>query len=237
MFHDVPFWLHGLTFAPDDRSSGGTNGGKDKQKPTESDDQDNSDDDSDETDDADGDSEKSKAKSGKPKSDDKQFTNEDVERIVQERLERDRKSQAKKAEKELTDAQKKKLRDAKSFEELSDTLTAENGTQAATITTLETERDDLKAKLESANKAMDSYIAVLREGHPDSVLKLLKGLSQADQLEWLAENRPETDGDDDSAKKSFKKIEKTAKSDKPKPSEEETEKARQRTARAVNNNF
>lgn len=234
MIHNLPFWLQGLTFAPDDKSSGGTNGTKDKQKPTESEGQDDSDDSADDTEDADGEGKKAE----KPKSKEKSYSKEEVEEIVQDRLKRDRESSAKKAEKELTDAQKKKLRDAKSFEELSDTLNSENATQAATISGLETERDDLKGKLELANKAMESYIAVLREGHPDSVLKLLKGLSFAEQLEWLAENRPETTGDDDGGKKPFKKIEKTAKSDKQKtPSEEETEQARLRQARSVSSNF
>lgn len=52
----------------------------------------------------------------------------------------------------------------------------------------------LEQELERSNKALETYVATLREGLPQSVLVLLDGRPLPDQLEWLTQNRDEVLG-------------------------------------------
>lgn len=231
MKHDIPFWLRGFCFAPDD---GGGTGGKANTKPT-----DDSADETDDQDDAENAGSDDEGKGGKKPVPEKTFTQAELDQHIADRLKRERDKREKDQKAELTEAQKKKLKDSKSFEELTDVQAGEIATLTADKTTAETERDAAKTELEAANKAIGTYVESLKAGHPDSVLKLLAKQPLADQLEWLLENKPAPSDDDAGTIKPLtKKIPPTGKSDKAKPpSDNELEDARNTSARSMISNF
>ena len=124
--------------------------------------------------------------------DERTFTQADVDRLIEDRLKR----AADKAEKDRLKAgeaaESKRLEDQKEFEKLATQ-------RAGRITELEAEAEKattLTEQLERSNKALSTYVATLREGLPQSVLVLLDKSDIVEQLEWLAENREAIIGND-----------------------------------------
>ncbi len=116
------------------------------------------------------------------------FTQQDVDRIVNERLERERKKAEERERKAREDAEAKALQDNQQYKELSEK-------QAKQLLDAETDLADTQAKLESAEadrdryqKALNSYVQKQREGVPESIGALLDNLDPVAQLDWLTEN-------------------------------------------------
>ena len=115
---------------------------------------------------------------------------------AQEKWEADAAEAKKKAEE---DAEATRLEEQKKFEELAQkratkvtALEAEAETNKTITVELSADRDRYKA-------ALESYVASVREGIPDHLLKLLEALDPVQQLEYLTENaealgRPEREG-------------------------------------------
>jgi hypothetical protein len=123
-------------------------------------------------------------KGGEPGQGDKQFTQADLDRIVTERLDRERKAREKEAEKVKTIAEQKALEDEKKWQELAEkqkTQIADFEKSAGELTTLK----DTHAKYE---KALKAYLETQRKGLPDHIVKLLDKLDPVEQLEYIAAN-------------------------------------------------
>lgn len=77
------------------------------------------------------------------------------------------------------------------FKELAEQRIAEVAELSTQVTTLASERDDAKADLERANKALKTYLDDLEKdlAVTDAVKELLEGKSVVDRLEWLTKHR------------------------------------------------
>lgn len=118
------------------------------------------------------------------------FTQADVDRLIEDRIRREREKADKERRKAEEAAEAKRLEDQKEFEQLANQ-------RAERIKELEAETDKattLAEELERSNTALETYVATLREGLPQSVLVLLDGRPLPDQLEWLTANRDEVLG-------------------------------------------
>lgn len=116
------------------------------------------------------------------------FTQADIDRIVTERLERERKKSDEKARKAAEDVQAKALEEQSKFQELAQ----QRGTK---VTELETSVADLTTKLETAQKDTERYqkaltniLAEQLKRVPEHLTSLLSKLDPVEQLEWLAAN-------------------------------------------------
>lgn len=135
------------------------------------------------TEDATGDNGGDDKKSAEPK-----FTQADIDRIVTERLERERKKSDDKAQKAKEEAEAKALEEQQKFQELAE----KRGTK---VTELETSVTDLTTKLETATAKAERFEAALngllekqRKAVPEHLVALLDKLDPVEQLEWLASN-------------------------------------------------
>lgn len=114
----------------------------------------------------------------------KAFSQADVDRIVQDRLERERAKAEKEREKAEKAADEKRLAEQQKWQELA-------AKRQGDIEALEAQIDDLKteaAKVQKYAKALEGYRDALIESVPDPVKELLKGMDIADQLSWLSAN-------------------------------------------------
>lgn len=118
------------------------------------------------------------------------FTQADVDRIVNERLKRAAEKADEERQKAEADAEAKRLEDQKEFE----TLATQRAERIRELETKLEQATAVEQELERSNKALETYVAALRDGLPQSVLVLLDGRPLPDQLEWLTQNRDEVLG-------------------------------------------
>ena len=116
------------------------------------------------------------------------FTQADIDRIVTERLDREKRVNEEKARKSAEEAAAKALKENSQFKELSETqattlLNKETALTAATgqVTTLTQERDKYK-------NALEQHVKERRTGLPDHITALLDVLDPLVQLDWLTKN-------------------------------------------------
>lgn len=116
------------------------------------------------------------------------FTQADVDKIVQERLARERQKAEERERKAREEAEAKALAENDQYKELSEK-------QAKQLLDAETELADAKAQLDAATQekeryqqALEGYVAKQREGVPDHIGALLDNLDPVAQLEWLTVN-------------------------------------------------
>lgn len=110
----------------------------------------------------------------------KAYTKDELEAIVKDRLERERKSAERKAEKDKASAQQQALESQQEWEKLANQ-------RKAVLDTLQP-RAELADKYETA---LNTYVTKEREGLPASVVSLLDKMDYADQIEWIANNKAE----------------------------------------------
>lgn len=130
---------------------------------------------------------KDEDKDGKNK---KTFTQDEVNTLIGERLNRDRETLRNQIKAEIDEeARQKQLTDQKQFE----TLANERQTK---ITTLEGEKTRLEADLatsgeevKSLKAIVDTYLKKEREGVSEPIIAILDKLSPVEQLEWLSANK------------------------------------------------
>lgn len=258
MRHDL--WRRGFYYAPDGKGGGAGTGkpkpqGDGKPDPTKKpaakkpvvkgkkpdpddeadDDEESADDSSDEADDDDGDDEEGDT-SAKKKPAERTYSKEDLERIVEKRLERDRE----KRERDEAKARRDQLREDGETDELNRELTDANTTLQAQNDAYETQVEAITEERDALEGSVTKYVNLLKKGHPEPVLKLLNSLPVADQLNWLIDN-PLTEGEGDAnGKKPPKKIPSTTKGDGDKLNKlgaEEDEEGRKAFSRTVHNSF
>lgn len=116
------------------------------------------------------------------------FTQADIDRIITERLERERKKSEEKTKRATEEAQAKALEEQQKFQELAQ----QRGTKVAELEALSTE---LSTKLEATDatakryqKALNTILAEQLKRVPDHLTGLLNRLDPVEQLEWLAQN-------------------------------------------------
>lgn len=130
----------------------------------------------------DGDGEKDKGK------DEKTFTQSELETIVKDRLDRERRKAEKESEKKKETEKAERLKEQEKFKELSETQAAQIADLTAQNESITTELEDLKAIHTKYEKAIKAHLETQREGLPDHVLALLDKLDPVDQLEYIANN-------------------------------------------------
>lgn len=112
------------------------------------------------------------------KPEEKQFTQADIERIIAERLDRERKKAEEKAAKAQAEAEAKALAEQNQFKELAEK-------HAQRIAQLEA----IEPKAQRYEAALVKLLEAQRKSIPDHVITLLDKLDPADQLEWIAGNQ------------------------------------------------
>jgi hypothetical protein len=110
--------------------------------------------------------------------DTKTFTQAELDAIVKDRLDRERKAGEAKALKEREAADAKALEDQKEFQKL-----------AEQRQTRITELEPYQAKSERYEAALKTHLDAERKNLPAHITALLDKLDPADQLEWIASNR------------------------------------------------
>jgi hypothetical protein len=118
------------------------------------------------------------------KTEDKQFSQTDVDRIVQERLDRAQRKAKEAEEKARKEAEEKTLHEQGEFKTLAEQ-------RAAEIADLKSQVESNKAHIgtiERLKKALEARLEADKKNLPESVQTLLNKLDVADQMEWIAAN-------------------------------------------------
>ncbi len=116
---------------------------------------------------------------------DKTFTQADVDRIVTERLEREKSKSEKDAKKIKDKAEADALVAQQEWQKLAEKRAKEVEERDKQLADLE----PIKAKAERYGAALKKYLDAQRAGLPDHILALLDKLEPADQIEYIATNR------------------------------------------------
>lgn len=115
---------------------------------------------------------------------DRQFSQADVDRIVGERLERERAKAEKEADKARKAAEEASLAEQQKFQELANKRQERIGELEEQLADL----DEIVKRADRYEKALRGYRDAMLDGVPESVQTLLKGQDIAEQLEWLSAN-------------------------------------------------
>ena len=116
---------------------------------------------------------------------DKSFTQADVDRIVKERLEREREKAAKAEAKAKKEAEMAGLAQQQEWQ----TLAAKRQEALQEMEERLKDHDELQTKLERYEGVLKTYLQAQLAGVPEHVVDLLRGRDPVDQLEWLTANR------------------------------------------------
>lgn len=110
--------------------------------------------------------------------DDKRFTQAELDAIVKDRLDRERKASETKAQREREAAEADALKEQSKFKELAD----QREKQLADL-------EPFKDKAERYEAALKTHLDAERKSLPAHITALLDKLDVAEQLEWIASNR------------------------------------------------
>lgn len=113
------------------------------------------------------------------------FTQADLDRILAERLERQKKKMLKEQQDAADAATTQQLEEAAEWQKLAEKRQTQLTERDGRIAELETRA----ALAEKYGTALDIYVSQLSEGLPESIITLLGSMDQAAKLEWLAANR------------------------------------------------
>ena len=122
-----------------------------------------------------------------PKTEEKQFSQADVDRIVKERLDRERKKSEKTTAKAKKDAEDAALAKNQEWEQLATKRQQE-------IETLQKTNAELEAYKQQADRyklALDTQLADIKKGLPKFVLPLIEKMDPVEAMKYIAENREE----------------------------------------------
>lgn len=120
-----------------------------------------------------------------PAPEEKKFSQADVERIIKERLERERKKAEQDRQKAEEDARAKALKEQGEFKQLAEE-------QALRLAKLEEQVKEVEALQEQVKRYSESLQKQLEEQKkslPDAILALLEKQDPLEQLDWLAKHR------------------------------------------------
>lgn len=113
------------------------------------------------------------------------FTQEDVDRIVQERLERERQKQEKAADKARREAEEQAAKDQGKWQELAES----HAKRISELESLEPQLEETQATADRYKGALERHLEVQRSELPGHITALLDQLDPVAQLEWISEHR------------------------------------------------
>lgn len=116
------------------------------------------------------------------------FTQSDVDRIVNERLDRERKKAETVAQKAREEAESKALADQAKFQELADKRGKQVTDLETANATLTTQLEAVTTKADRHEKAIQALLAEQMKAVPEHLHSLLSKLDAVEQLEWIAGN-------------------------------------------------
>lgn len=116
------------------------------------------------------------------------FTQSDVDRIVNERLDRERKKAESVTQKAREEAESKALADQAKFQELADKRGKQVTDLETANATLTTQLEAVTAKADRHEKALHKLLAEQLKAVPEHLHSLLSKLDAVEQLEWIAGN-------------------------------------------------
>lgn len=119
----------------------------------------------------------------------KTFSQADVDRIVAERLAREKQAAEKATQKAKEAAEEQALAEQQKWQELAGKHGKRAEALEADLQARSTEAETLKAKAERYEQALSAQLMALREGLPAHIITLLDRLDPVDQLEYIATNR------------------------------------------------
>lgn len=118
------------------------------------------------------------------------FTQAQLDAILKDRLDQERRQREKAAERAKEEAEAKALADQQKWKELAEQ-------QAGRITELEKATADvetLKTRAERAEKTLAEYVAGMLDSVPEPFRPLLDRLDPVERLEWMTKNRDSLTG-------------------------------------------
>jgi len=129
-------------------------------------------------------------KQGEQRSEDeKKFTQGDIDRIVKERLEREKKKADEMARKAQEDTEAKALAEQQKFKELADKHGEKaRGLEAALAARTE-ELEKANARASRYQQALEAHLKTQTAGLPEYITSLLSKLDPVEQLEYIAANQ------------------------------------------------
>ena len=116
------------------------------------------------------------------------FTQSDVDRIVNERLDRERKKAETATQKAREEVESKALADQAKFQELADKRGKQVTDLETANATLTTQLEAVTAKADRHEKALTKLLAEQLKAVPEHLHSLLSKLDAVEQLEWIAGN-------------------------------------------------
>lgn len=116
------------------------------------------------------------------------FTQDQLEKIIADRLERERKKAEKEAEKVKREATEQALAEQQKFQELAQARQARLLELEPALAAAESELATTQERLKRYETALTGYRDALLPAVPEHVQTLLKGMDVAEQLTWLSEN-------------------------------------------------
>lgn len=116
------------------------------------------------------------------------FTQSDVDRIVNERLDRERKKAESVTQKAREEVESKALADQAKFQELADKRGKQVTDLETANATLTTQLEAVTAKADRHEKALTKLLAEQLKAVPEHLHSLLSKLDAVEQLEWIAGN-------------------------------------------------
>lgn len=123
-----------------------------------------------------------------PKNDGPTFTQEDVDRIVSERLKREKAQAEEKAQKAAKQAADKALEEQQEFKQLAESRAADLEQANTQIETQQATIEATQTELEEYKNTVLSIIEEQRKSLPDGVAVLLDKLTPLEQMAWLKDN-------------------------------------------------
>jgi CRISPR/Cas system-associated endonuclease/helicase Cas3 len=121
--------------------------------------------------------------------DEKQFTQAELDQIVKDRLEREKRKQEAAAQKAKDEAEAKALAEQQKWQELAQKHEKKLSELEGELSTTSTAVESAKEKAERYEKALQAHLKAQREGLADHILALLDKLDPVEQLEYIATNK------------------------------------------------
>ena len=117
--------------------------------------------------------------------DERRFSKAEMDAIVQDRLDRDRKARERDNEKSRREAEEKALKEQSEWQKLAE----KHAARISELEPLHATVEETNAQLGRYKGALEAHLATQRDSLPDHIMDLLDRFDPVDQLEWLAKNR------------------------------------------------
>lgn len=119
----------------------------------------------------------------------KRFSQADLDRLIKERLDRERDKAEKTAAKAREESEAASLAEQQKWQELAEKHGKKATTLEESLAAEARARAELEEKATRYQGALDTFLKVQKEGLPAHILGLLDKLDPVEQLNWIAENR------------------------------------------------